>query len=136
ALAGGGGMFFRMLSDRVAAVLDGHPADDGDLVAAIWDLAWAGLISNDTMAPLRVVTSGSAPARRPAAPRRAAGSSLAADLGSIGTDRGYGSGDRGSPGRSGLGSVGPSGAGFGGSRGGAVPGVFNPRPAGRGSGFA
>ena len=140
ALAGGGGMFFRMLSDRVAAVLDGHPADDGDLVAAIWDLAWAGLISNDTLAPLRVVTSGGAPARGPGlrtAPRRAAGSSLAADLGSIGTDRGYGSGDRGGPGRTGLGNAGPGGAGLGGSRGGGtVPGVFNPRPAGRGSGFA
>jgi ATP-dependent helicase Lhr and Lhr-like helicase len=130
ALAGGGGMFFRMLSDRVAAVLDGHPADDGDLVAAIWDLAWAGLITNDTLAPLRVVTSGGAPARRPAAPQRAAGSSLAADLGSIGTDRGYGSGDRGGVGRSGPGRTGL------GPRGGAVPGVFNPRPAGRGSGFA
>ncbi|MCW2897703.1 MAG: associated domain protein, partial [Actinomycetia bacterium] len=58
ALAGGGGMFFRMLSDRVAAVLDGHPADDRDLVAALWDLAWAGLVTNDTLAPLRVVTSG------------------------------------------------------------------------------
>src|SRR5689334_23594140 len=78
ALAGGGGMFFRMLSDRVAAVLDGHPADDSDLVAAIWDLAWAGLISNDTLAPLRVVTSGGTPSRRPATPRRTAGSSLAA----------------------------------------------------------
>ncbi len=64
ALAGGGGMFFRMLSDRVAAVLDGHPADDDDLVAALWDLAWAGLVSNDTLAPLRVVTSGGD--RRPA----------------------------------------------------------------------
>src|SRR6202000_1093517 len=90
ALAGGGGMFFRMLSDRVAAVLDGHLADDGDLVAAIWDLAWAGLVSNDTLAPLRVVTSGGPPARLPAAPRRAPGSSLAADLGSIGADRGHG----------------------------------------------
>jgi ATP-dependent Lhr-like helicase len=128
ALAGGGGMFFRMLSDRVAAVLDGHPADDGDLVAAIWDLAWAGLVTNDTLAPLRVVTSGGTPARRPAAPRRDAGSSLAADLGSISTDRGYGSGDRSGAGRPGL----------GGSRGGGtVPGVFNPRPAPRGgSGFA
>src|SRR6202042_3093777 len=38
ALAGGGGMFFRMLSDRVAAVLDGHPANDADLVEALWDL--------------------------------------------------------------------------------------------------
>ena len=125
ALAGGGGMFFRMLSDRVAAVLDGHPADDGDLVAAIWDLAWAGLVSNDTLAPLRVLTSGGTPVRRPPAPRRATGSSLAADLGSLSVDRGAGPG--------GLG-----GAGFGGSRGGgSVPGVFNPRPAPRGgSGFA
>jgi ATP-dependent Lhr-like helicase len=128
ALAGGGGMFFRMLSDRVAAVLDGHPADDGDLVAAIWDLAWAGLVSNDTLAPLRTVTSGGTPVRRPAAPRRAAGSSLAADLGSLSVDRGTGSGGRG----------GPAGAGLGGPRGGGpVPGVFNPRPAPRGgSGFA
>ena len=73
ALAGGGGMFFRMLSDRVAAVLDGHPADDADLVTALWDLVWAGLVTNDTLAPLRVVTAGGAPVRRPAAPRRAAG---------------------------------------------------------------
>src|SRR6202012_576643 len=72
ALGGGGGMFFRMLSDRVAAVLDGHPADDTDLVAALWDLAWAGLVSNDTLAPLRAVTAGGTPVRRPAAPRRAA----------------------------------------------------------------
>src|SRR6202008_4139408 len=83
ALAGGGGMFFRMVSDRVAAVLDGHPADDGDLVAAIWDLAWAGLVPNDTLAPLRVVTSGGAAVRRATAPRRASGSSLAADLGGM-----------------------------------------------------
>ncbi|HEY1665200.1 MAG TPA: hypothetical protein VGG54_05880, partial [Trebonia sp.] len=128
ALAGGGGMFFRMLSDRVAAVLDGHPADDVDLVAALWDLAWAGLVTNDTLAPLRVLTSGGTPVRRPAAPRRAAGSSLAADLGGIATDRGYGSGGRGAPG----------GAGLGRSRaGGSMPGVFNPRPASRGgTGFA
>jgi ATP-dependent Lhr-like helicase len=127
ALAGGGGMFFRMLSDRVAAVLDGHPADDGDLVEAIWDLTWAGLISNDTLAPLRVVTAGGAPVRRAAAPRRAAGSSLAADLGSMSVDRGAGSGGRGVPGRALPGA--PRG-------GGPVSGVFNPRPAARGSGFA
>jgi ATP-dependent Lhr-like helicase len=129
ALAGGGGMFFRMLSDRAAAVLDGHPAEDGDLVAAIWDLAWAGLVTNDTLAPLRVLTAGGTPVRRAAAPRRAAGSSLAADLGGIGTEHGYGAGNRGGPG-------GP-GTGLGGSRGGApAPGVFNPRPAARSGGFA
>jgi ATP-dependent Lhr-like helicase len=103
ALGGGGAMFFRMLSDRVAAVLDGHPADDADLVAALWDLTWAGLLSNDTLAPLRVVTAGGTPVRKPAAPRRpAAEPGWAAQLG---------------------------------SRGRTAPGVFNPRPAARRSGF-
>ena len=143
ALAGGGGMFFRMLSDRVAAVLDGHPADDGDLVAAIWDLAWAGLVSNDTLAPLRVLTSGGTPVRRPPAPRRATGSSLAADLGSLSRDRAWdsrgideggaaaGSGTASGRGAErGYGPGGLGGAGFGGARGGGTtPGVFNPGPA-------
>src|SRR6202020_3444279 len=35
ALEGGGGLFFRMLADRVARVLDGHPPDDRELVAAV-----------------------------------------------------------------------------------------------------
>ena len=128
ALAGGGGMFFRMLSDRVAAVLDGHPADDADLVAALWDLAWAGLVTNDTLAPLRVVTSGGAAVRRPAAPRRAtaAGPGWAAELGDRGTDagrrawrRGSGSGGGGRGyGGSGGGRAGPGGCGSGGTRGG------------------
>jgi ATP-dependent helicase Lhr and Lhr-like helicase len=123
ALGGGGGMFFRMLSDRVAAVLDGHPADDADLVSAIWDLAWAGLVTNDTLAPLRAVTAGGTAVRRPAAPRRTAPAEpgWAAELGSR---RARGS-DPGLDGNSG-----PGGA----RGGGAFPGVFNPRPAGRRSG--
>ena len=72
ALDGGGGLFFRMLSDRVAAVMGGHPPEDGELVTAMWDLVWAGLLTNDTLAPLRVLTSGGPAVRRPAAPRRAA----------------------------------------------------------------
>jgi ATP-dependent Lhr-like helicase len=59
-----------MLSDRVAAVGDGHPPDDADLVAAIWDLAWAGRLTNDTLAPLRVLTGGGPAVRRGSAPRR------------------------------------------------------------------
>jgi ATP-dependent Lhr-like helicase len=124
ALAGGGGLFFRMISDRVATVLDGHPADDADLVTAIWDLVWAGLVTNDTLAPLRVLTSGGAPVRRTAAPRQAAGSSWADQLG-----------ERGGPGgrdRAGGDAGGITGGGRGGDR--PVTGVFNPRPAGRGSG--
>ena len=72
ALDGGGALFFRMLSDRVTAVLDGHPPQDADLVAAIWDLVWAGWLTNDTLAPLRTATSGGGAVRRPAAPRRSA----------------------------------------------------------------
>jgi ATP-dependent helicase Lhr and Lhr-like helicase len=68
-LGGGGAMFFRMLSDRVAALL-ASPArpDDGEVAAAIWDLVWAGLLTNDTLTPLRLVL-GAQPRRAPAAAR-------------------------------------------------------------------
>ncbi len=81
ALDGGGGMFFRMLADRAAALLpDGArgEATDAAVAAAIWDLVWAGRITNDTLAALRTVLgtgrpvadgrpAGKAPARRAAA---------------------------------------------------------------------
>jgi ATP-dependent Lhr-like helicase len=77
-LGGGGAMFFRMLSDRVAGLLaralpageQPHPAlpDDGEVAAAIWDLVWAGLLTNDTLTPLRLVLGGTQ--RRAAAPPR------------------------------------------------------------------
>ncbi len=77
ALSGGGALFFRMLSDRVMTLLDGKlPAaqrpNDGEVADAIWDLVWAGLLTNDTLAPLRVLL-GSQP-RRAAAPARVTGS--------------------------------------------------------------
>ena len=46
ALDGGGGMFFRMLADRAAALLpegERKEATDAAAAAAIWDLVWAGL---------------------------------------------------------------------------------------------
>jgi ATP-dependent Lhr-like helicase len=60
ALEGGGGMFFRMLSDRAVSMLaepERGGAGDGAVAAALWDLVWAGRISNDTLAPLRTVLS-------------------------------------------------------------------------------
>jgi ATP-dependent Lhr-like helicase len=51
-LAGGGAYFFRSLSDAVGST------DDATLVAALWDLAWAGHVSNDTLAPLRARLAG------------------------------------------------------------------------------
>jgi len=57
----GGALFFRELADRAGRVLveAGESApDDRSLVAAIWDLVWAGLLSNDTLGPLRARLGG------------------------------------------------------------------------------
>jgi ATP-dependent helicase Lhr and Lhr-like helicase len=64
ALEHGGGVFFRMLSDRVG----GPP--DAELATAIWDLVWAGRLTNDTLAPLRVTLSGTRQSTRPPATPR------------------------------------------------------------------
>jgi ATP-dependent Lhr-like helicase len=75
-LSGGGAMFFRMLSDRAAALIGGSGTqagsrpDDGEVATALWDLVWAGLLTNDTLAPLRVTLAGQQ--RRTPAPARVA----------------------------------------------------------------
>ncbi|XBP91173.1 ATP-dependent helicase [Micromonospora sp. CCTCC AA 2012012] len=64
ALADGQALFFRSLSDRVGAT------DDTALSAAVWDLVWAGHLTNDTLAPLRAALGGGGAHRsRPSAPR-------------------------------------------------------------------
>ena len=68
-------MFFRQISDAVGAT------DDREVLLAIWELVWAGHVTNDTLDPLRVVAGAgvrisggrsSRPRRRrgPALPRR------------------------------------------------------------------
>ncbi len=76
-LDGGGALFFRGLSDRVSAMLaSDHPGDparqgsDQAVASAIWDLVWAGRLTNDTLAPLRTVLSSGRPAA-PAPPAQA-----------------------------------------------------------------
>ena len=69
ALDGGGALFFRAIADRVAAGLSAQSskalaATDRDVASAIWDLVWAGQLTNDTLAPLRTVLG----AGRPVAP--------------------------------------------------------------------
>jgi ATP-dependent Lhr-like helicase len=68
-LAGGGAYFFRPLSDAVGALLGAQ--DDAEVAAALWDLTWAGLLTNDTLAPLRARLAGGRTAHRsrPTAPR-------------------------------------------------------------------
>ena len=70
---GGGAYFFRQLSAALAP--GGRPVDDIALATALWDLVWAGLVSNDTLAPLRArlgATDAPERARRPAVARTAA----------------------------------------------------------------
>ncbi|MFF4665883.1 DEAD/DEAH box helicase [Streptomyces sp. NPDC001282] len=52
ALSGGYGLFFRQIADHVRATT--HPdCTDPQLADAVWDLAWSGRLTNDTLAPLR-----------------------------------------------------------------------------------
>jgi ATP-dependent Lhr-like helicase len=51
-LGGGGAYFFSQLAESTGA------DDDKALVAAIWELVWAGLVTNDTFSPLRMLTGG------------------------------------------------------------------------------
>lgn len=58
ALSGGYGLFFRQIAERVRAA----GADSGDaagsdarIAEAVWDLAWSGRLTNDTLAPLRAL---------------------------------------------------------------------------------
>ncbi len=63
----GGALFFRALAEKVRAEAasrgDSAPGDDA-VLAAIWDLVWAGRLSNDTLAPLRSALSGGRPSHR------------------------------------------------------------------------
>ncbi len=63
ALAPGGAWFFRQLASAT-------DASERALADALWELVWAGRVTNDTFAPLRALTSGSGTHRtRRAAPR-------------------------------------------------------------------
>jgi ATP-dependent Lhr-like helicase len=63
-LGDGQALFFRSLSDRIGAT------DDTALSAAVWDLVWAGHLTNDTLAPLRALLGGSGAHRAKAQPAR------------------------------------------------------------------
>src|ERR1035437_6956118 len=78
ALGGGGAFFFRTLCDALAI-------DDAQLTHLLWDLIWAGHISNDTLAPLRALLLGGRTAHKPrrTAPRAARYSGRSGSLGAL-----------------------------------------------------
>jgi ATP-dependent Lhr-like helicase len=79
ALSGGGAYFFRDLSDAVARdrVEGQDPVDDDALADVLWSLAHRGLVTGDTLAPVRGLLAGGRtahkPQRRPAARGRYGG---------------------------------------------------------------
>ena len=65
ALSSGGAMFFRQLADATGST------DDRELLLSLWELVWAGAVTNDTLAPLRALVGGARPrSARPARRRR------------------------------------------------------------------
>ncbi|GAA0800642.1 DEAD/DEAH box helicase [Spirilliplanes yamanashiensis] len=64
ALGDGQALFFRSLSDRVGST------DDKTLGETVWDLVWAGHLTNDTFAPLRALLGATGAHRAKAAPPR------------------------------------------------------------------
>ncbi|MCV2488412.1 ATP-dependent helicase [Geodermatophilus sp. YIM 151500] len=64
-LSAGQALFFRGLSDLVGST------DDTAFAELVWDLVWAGRLTNDTLAPLRTRLAGGGTHRRAPAPPRA-----------------------------------------------------------------
>ncbi|WP_211880976.1 ATP-dependent helicase [Pseudarthrobacter albicanus] len=90
----GGGYFFRQLKD-IAGGMDSVLGDQ-DVVAALWDLAWAGRITGDTFAPVRALIAGGHTAHRQVARAPRARAPRLSRLG-----RAHGTGLLGSPGLTG-----------------------------------
>lgn len=59
---GGGAFFFRQLAEA-AGGMDAVLSDDA-VVTALWDLVWAGRVSNDTFNPVRALLAGGTTAHR------------------------------------------------------------------------
>ena len=72
-LQGGTALFFRQLADRLVspefAERLGGP-DDAAFGVALWELVWAGLLTNDTLGPLRSLVAGGGAHRSAPTPRR------------------------------------------------------------------
>jgi len=64
ALSDGQALFFRALVERLGAL-------DSEVQAALWDLVWSGHLTNDTLAPLRSLLSGTRARRAPTRARYA-----------------------------------------------------------------
>lgn len=113
-LGSGGGYFFRQVTEGL-----GVTGQDEAVLAALWELVWAGRIGNDTFAPVRGLLGGGKTAHKP---RGAAPRARSPRLGRLRSPRGPGLHDS-ALGAGGLRPVGP------GAQAAAAP--AQPRAAGR-----
>jgi ATP-dependent Lhr-like helicase len=75
ALAERGALFFRQIAAAAGS------QDDGEALLAIWELVWAGLATNDTLAPLRALLAGVRARRAPNPGRRFRGPGMPTRMG-------------------------------------------------------
>jgi len=75
ALAAGGALFFRQIADAVSSL------DDSELLLSLWELVWAGIATNDTLAPLRALGGRNRPSSRSAQGRPRRGPAFPSRLG-------------------------------------------------------
>jgi ATP-dependent helicase Lhr and Lhr-like helicase len=62
-----GASFWPELLQAVAAA--GLRYEEGDVLAALWDVVWAGHVTNDSLAPVRAMVGGRSARRAPPSPR-------------------------------------------------------------------
>ena len=75
ALSSGGAMFFRQVADATGAT------DDQELLLSLWELVWAGVATNDTLAPVRALVGGARPRAGRSNSRRRRGPAFPSRLG-------------------------------------------------------
>lgn len=71
ALSLSGAAFFKQLHHQLGPLNTSHPPTEQQLLAALWELVWAGRISNDTFAPVRGLLGGGRTAHKQKANPRA-----------------------------------------------------------------
>jgi ATP-dependent Lhr-like helicase len=68
-------LFFRQIADAVGST------DDSELLLSLWELVWAGIATNDTLAPLRALGGRNRPSSRSSAARPRRGPAFPSRLG-------------------------------------------------------
>ncbi|WP_271395710.1 ATP-dependent helicase [Neomicrococcus lactis] len=128
ALSLSGAAFFKQLHYQLGPLNTSTPPTEQQLLVALWELVWAGRVSNDTFAPVRGLLGGGRTAHRQKANPRARSAQLGRVRGM--RVRGLGAGWQAS---SGLRATSDTSDGASGSMSGAAPGITaqSPSAAGR-----